>query len=89
MIRFFLSLQYSDLIWIIPPLCRPFRAGRVGHVYPMGQVPSLVEIALSGLFADSGSDGINDKRQPISKLPLTVPYGFVAGAGLEPATFGL
>ena len=35
------------------------------------------------------TEGINDKKQPISRLLLSLPYGVVAGTRLERATFGL
>jgi hypothetical protein len=48
---------------------------------------NLFFLISSALSMDT--EGINDKKQPISRLLLSLPYGLVAGAGLEPATFGL
>ena len=48
---------------------------------------NLFFLISSALSMDT--EGINDKKQPISRLLLSLPYGLVAGTRLERATFGL
>ncbi len=70
------NLLFPDGV-VIYPKNREYRTENVNSVFQ-----------ISSAFS-KGSDGVNNKRQPISKLPLSVPSGFVAGARLERTTFGL